>query len=180
MPTAHAKNLVTFGSISAKNADVGTMCQSCRDLWSFHQEILNEILSLGDITGNEICRWSYPQCQISETAALKANMVLQVFSNWYVIKDLKFIFVYYSQQDKIHRISCLSCFPKCVRQKTMSSYMIMPYCSSGVMSKRFQLLHEMSHAVALKKCQTTRFYRASQGRTIHYTVPTQKLIKATV
>jgi hypothetical protein len=76
-----AKNLVTFGSISAKNADAGTMCQSCRDLWSFHQEILTETLSLGDITGNEIRRWSYPQCQISEKAALKVKVVVRVFSN---------------------------------------------------------------------------------------------------
>ena len=73
------------------------MCQSCRDLWSFHQEILNETLCLGDITGNEICRWSYPQCQISVKAALKIKVVVKVFSNWHVIKDLKFIFVYYSQ-----------------------------------------------------------------------------------
>jgi hypothetical protein len=74
---------------------------------SFNQEILNETLSLGDITSNEICTWSYPQCQISEKAALKVKVVVKVFSNWYVIKDLKFIFVYYSQQDKIHRTSCL-------------------------------------------------------------------------
>jgi hypothetical protein len=53
-PTAHTKKLVTFGSISAKNADAGTMCQLCRAMWSLHQEILNETLSLGDITSNEI------------------------------------------------------------------------------------------------------------------------------
>jgi hypothetical protein len=108
------------------------MSQSCRDLWSFRQEILNQALSLGDITGNVICRWSYPQCQISEKAALKEKVVVKFFSYWYVIKDIKFIFVYYSQQDKIQRISCLSCFPKCGRPKTMGSYMIMPYCSSAL------------------------------------------------
>jgi hypothetical protein len=67
------------------------MCQSCRDLWSLHQEILNETLSLGDITGNEICRRSYFQCQISEKGALKVKVVVRVSSNWYVIKHLKFI-----------------------------------------------------------------------------------------
>jgi hypothetical protein len=108
------------------------MYQLHRAMWSFHQEILNETLSLGDITSDEIWTWSYPQCQISEKAALKVKVVVKVFSNWYVIKDLKFIFVYYSQQDKIHRNSCLSCFPKCGRSKTMSSYMIMPYCSTAL------------------------------------------------
>jgi len=65
------------------------MCQSCRAMLSFHQKILNETLSLGDITSNKICTWSYHQCQISEKAALKVKVVVKVFSNCYVIKDLK-------------------------------------------------------------------------------------------
>lgn len=42
--------------------------------------------------------------------------------------------MYYSQQGKIHRISCPLCFPKCGRPKTMSSSMIMPDCSSALLS----------------------------------------------
>jgi hypothetical protein len=51
-------------------------------MWSFNQAILNNALFLGDITDNKICRLSYPQRQISETAALKVKVVVKVFSNW--------------------------------------------------------------------------------------------------
>jgi hypothetical protein len=50
-------------------------------MWSFHQEILNNALFLVDITDNKICRWSYPQSQISERAALKVKVVVKVFYN---------------------------------------------------------------------------------------------------